>query len=38
MVSEATFKRHVGAVFHKLGARDRVGAIVFAYEHGLVPR
>jgi DNA-binding NarL/FixJ family response regulator len=38
MVSEATVKSHVGAVFQKLGARDRAGAIVFAYQHGLVAR
>lgn len=35
-VSEATVKSHVGATFAKLGARDRAGAIVFAYQHGLV--
>jgi len=26
----------VGAVFMKLGVRDRAGAIVFAYQHGIV--
>ncbi|MET0727384.1 MAG: response regulator transcription factor [Acidimicrobiales bacterium] len=36
MVSEATVKTHVGAIFSKLGARDRAGAIVFAYDHGIV--
>jgi DNA-binding NarL/FixJ family response regulator len=36
-VSEATVKSHVGSVFSKLGVRDRAGAIVFAYQHGLVP-
>ena len=35
-VSEATIKSHVGAIFTKLGARDRAAAIVFAYDHGLV--
>jgi DNA-binding NarL/FixJ family response regulator len=35
-VSEATVKSHVGAVFSKLGTRDRAAAIVFAYDHGLV--
>jgi DNA-binding NarL/FixJ family response regulator len=36
MVSEATVKTHVGSVFMKLGVRDRAGAIVFAYRHGIV--
>ena len=36
-VSEATVKTHVGSVFAKLGVRDRAGAIVFAYQHGIVP-
>jgi DNA-binding NarL/FixJ family response regulator len=36
LVSEATVKTHVGAVFMKLGVRDRAGAIVFAYQHGIV--
>lgn len=35
-VSEATVKSHIGAIFAKLGARDRAAAIVFAYDHGLV--
>lgn len=35
-VSEATIKTHVGAVFSKLGVRDRAAAIVFAYDHGIV--
>jgi DNA-binding NarL/FixJ family response regulator len=35
-VSEATVKTHVGAVFSKLGVRDRAAAIVFAYDHGIV--
>jgi DNA-binding NarL/FixJ family response regulator len=34
-VSEATVKTHVGAIFAKLGVRDRAGAIVFAFDHGL---
>jgi DNA-binding NarL/FixJ family response regulator len=38
LVSEATVKTHVGAVFQKLGVRDRAGAIVFAYQHRLVSR
>ena len=36
-VSEATVKTHVGAIFAKLGVRDRAAAIVFAYDHGIVP-
>ncbi|CAA9270351.1 MAG: Two-component transcriptional response regulator, LuxR family [uncultured Acidimicrobiales bacterium] len=35
-VSEATIKSHVGAIFTKLGARNRAAAIVFAYDHGIV--
>ena len=29
-------KTHVGAIFTKLGVRDRAAAIVFAFDHGLV--
>lgn len=35
-LGEATIKTHVGRILAKLGARDRVQAVVAAYESGLV--
>ncbi|MGH2858825.1 MAG: response regulator [Solirubrobacteraceae bacterium] len=38
VLSEATVKTHVGRILAKLGLRDRVQIVVFAYETGLARR
>ena len=35
-LSEATVKTHVAHVLRKLGLRDRIHAVVYAYEAGLI--
>ncbi|MER7859976.1 MULTISPECIES: response regulator transcription factor [Amycolatopsis] len=37
-LSPGTVKTHVGRILTKLGLRDRVQAVVFAYESGLISR
>ena len=36
VISEATAKTHVAHILQKLGLRDRVQAVIYAYERGLI--
>jgi DNA-binding NarL/FixJ family response regulator len=38
VISEATAKTHVARILQKLGVRDRVQAVIFAYESGVISR
>jgi DNA-binding NarL/FixJ family response regulator len=38
IIEESTVKTHVKRILMKLGLRDRVQAVIFAYEHGIAPR
>jgi DNA-binding NarL/FixJ family response regulator len=36
VISEATAKTHVARILQKLDLRDRVQAVIYAYEHGII--
>jgi len=36
VLTESTVKKHVGRVLAKIGARDRIQAVIMAYDAGLV--
>ena len=38
VISEATAKTHVARILQKLALRDRVQAVIFAYESGVIER
>lgn len=35
-LAETTVKTHIGAIFMKLGVRDRAAAIIYAFDAGIV--
>ncbi len=36
VISEATAKTHVARILQKLSLRDRIQAVIYAYENGLI--